>query len=91
MLEARSPDISRIAFRGAYYKIWDAFPSISMAEQTAEDMRKAPYPDAVANHRCKVVTVDLGPAAAVRGLHRERREDVTYQHRLGHNSPKVLY
>jgi|GEM_PF-3015619 hypothetical protein len=63
MLEARSPDITRIAFRGAYYKIWDAFPSISMAEQTAEDMRKAPYPDAVANHRCKVVTVDLGPAA----------------------------
>ena len=36
MLKARSPDITRIAFRGAYYKIWDAFPSISMAEQTAD-------------------------------------------------------
>jgi len=63
MLEARSPDITRIAFRGAYYEIWDAFPSIRMAEQTAEDMRQAPYPNAVAKHRCKAVTVDLGPAA----------------------------
>ena len=63
MLKAKNPDITRIAFRGSYYEIYDAFPGSREAKEFAKELRKMPYPFSVADHRCKAVTVDLGPAA----------------------------
>ena len=63
MLKAKSPDISRYHFRGAYYEIYDAFPSAEAAENVAEDMRRAPYPLSPGNYTCKAIAVDLGPEA----------------------------
>lgn len=57
MIKARKPDQTRVFYRGKWYKIWDAFPSKSMAEEYATDARSGTL-DGI--HRTRVVVVDLG-------------------------------
>lgn len=60
MLKAKKPDQTRIQYRGKWYRIWDAYPSKSMAEEYAADARTHTQ-DGI--HRTRVVVVDLGKDA----------------------------
>lgn len=63
MLSTDNPGITRYRFRGAYYQIYDAYPSATTADEVAADMRSAPFPLSPGNYACKAIVVDLGPEA----------------------------